>query len=145
MSADDTEVRSANQAFYRAFESLDLRRMEAAWSQDGAITCVHPGWPLASGWAEVRETWRAIFSNTVDIRFDIDEAVVDVRGDLAWVVCTERLRSRSAGGSDDAAVLATNVFRREQGSWKVAHHHASAFVHPRLPTSTGGPRRGMVH
>ena len=145
MSADESEVRSANEAFYRAFEALDLRGMEAAWSHGGAVSCVHPGWPLANGWSEVRETWRVIFENTADIRFDIEHLLVDVQGDLAWVVCTEQLRSRSAAGSDEGTVLATNVFRREDGVWKVAHHHGSPFVAPLRPRLPGGTRKGMVH
>lgn len=147
VSADEEEVRAANQSFYRAFESLDLARMDAAWSHEGMVTCIHPGWPLASGWSAVRHTWRLIFDNTADIRFRVDDERVDVHGDLAWVVCTERLVSRAAAGHDEGAVLCTNVFRREAGSWKVAHHHASPFLaapQASAPPSSGS-RRGLVH
>jgi ketosteroid isomerase-like protein len=128
VSADEEAVRNANEAFYRAFESLDLQRMEDAWCHEGRVSCVHPGWPLASDWAEVRRSWETIFANTERIRFEIGDARIEVRGELAWVVCVEWLSSQSAAGSARGAVLATNVFRRERGAWRLAHHHASPFV-----------------
>jgi ketosteroid isomerase-like protein len=124
-------VRAANQAFYRAFETLELARMEDAWAHDGQVTCVHPGWPLADGWAAVRRSWATIFENTGTIRFDVRDEQIDVRGDLAWVVCLERISSGNAEG----AVLATNVFRRgADGAWRMVHHHGSPFVAPREPS-----------
>src|SRR4051812_3013597 len=114
-------VRAANQAFYRAFESLALEWMDAVWSHAGQVTCVHPGWALADGWPAVRDSWATIFGNTADIRFTVEDEHIDVRGDLAWVVCLERIRTGGASG----AILATNVFRREGGAWRLVHHHGS--------------------
>jgi hypothetical protein len=37
-------VIEANREFYRAFESLDLEKMERVWMRDAAIVCIHPGW-----------------------------------------------------------------------------------------------------
>ena len=54
-------LRSANTRFYAAFESLDLAEMEAVWSHDDGVTCVHPGWDLLLGWDEVRERWARLF------------------------------------------------------------------------------------
>src|SRR2546421_709306 len=54
MSDEAAAVQAANQAFYRAFEALDLAAMDAVWAHEGACTCLHPGWPLCNGWAQVR-------------------------------------------------------------------------------------------
>ncbi len=126
--SDEDEVRSANQQFYRAFESLALAQMDAAWDHEGQVTCVHPGWPLAEGWPAVRQSWDTIFSNTPAIRFEVSGEHIDVRGELAWVVCIERISS----GDDRGAVLATNVLRRgSDGRWRLVHHHGSPYVAPR--------------
>jgi len=133
MSAPDEpieEVRRANQAFYRAFESLSLDRMDETWWHDGLVVCVHPGWPLAVGWLAVRETWRTIFRNTSDISFEVTDERIDVRGELAWVVCVEHLSSRSVQGEGKGVVLATNLFRREEGAWRLVHHHTSPYLAP---------------
>jgi ketosteroid isomerase-like protein len=122
-------VHQANQAFYRAFESLDLARMDEVWSHEGAVTCVHPGWPLVEGWPAVRRTWEEIFANTTEIRFDVSDERIDVGGELAWVVCTERIATRRERPTE-GATIATNVFRLEEGVWRLAHHHATPFVAP---------------
>ena len=50
MTDDDKAIEEANAGFYRAFEALDLRAMEDVWSHDEHVQCVHPGWPLLTGW-----------------------------------------------------------------------------------------------
>jgi ketosteroid isomerase-like protein len=119
-------VRRAHQAFYRAFETLRIEAMDDVWWHAGQVTCVHPGWPLADGWAEVRASWETIFKNSRDMKFDVTEERIDLRGDLAWVVCVERVSSAAGAG----AVQATNVLRREGGEWRMAHHHGSTYVRP---------------
>ena len=129
MDADRAAVRAANLAFYRAFEALDLAAMERLWVRDESASCLHPGWPLCAGWDEVRASWAAIFTNTETMRFDIADERIDVRGPLAWVVCVERIRSTGpAGDAMVGAVIATNVFRSDGGTWKIVHHHGSPHV-----------------
>ena len=48
MSAE-MSVLSANAAFYDAFQSCDVAKMKAVWSDSDDVTCVHPGHPLISG------------------------------------------------------------------------------------------------
>jgi ketosteroid isomerase-like protein len=136
MNREVEAVRMANRAFYRAFESLELAEMDEVWAQAGQVTCAHPGWTLADGWPSVRESWATIFRNTAEIRFQVSDEKIDVRGDLAWVVCVERITSGGGGG----AVLATNVFRNEAGRWRMVHHHGSPFVPAAPSRSTPKPR-----
>jgi ketosteroid isomerase-like protein len=142
MDTEAAAVRAANQAFYRAFQALDLEAMDAVWAHQGQVTCLHPGWPLAAGWDEVRASWATIFANTGAMRFEIADERVDVGGELAWVVCVERIRSASTGGEAMVgAVVATNVFRRVGGAWKIVHHHGSQHVPRRAsppPERAGG-------
>jgi len=44
--SDRDAVLEANAAFYAAFQSLDLKRMEEIWLRAPYIKCVHPGWGL---------------------------------------------------------------------------------------------------
>jgi ketosteroid isomerase-like protein len=126
MSGGDlAEVEAANLAFYRAFETLDLARMDAVWLHDERAQCVHPGWPLIVGWSAIRQSWEAIFANTTEMRFTISDARVALGGDLAWVTCTENILSDVQGRVSVTSLLATNVFERAAGSWRMVHHHAS--------------------
>jgi ketosteroid isomerase-like protein len=82
-------VQEANERFYRAFESLDLARMEQIWAHGSHVACIHPGWSRLHGWEEVRRSWAAIFQSTTEMRFTITDVRVEVRGDLGWVHCGE--------------------------------------------------------
>ena len=42
MTDDDKEIIKANERFYAAFESLDIKQMEKVWLQDAEIQCVIP-------------------------------------------------------------------------------------------------------
>jgi ketosteroid isomerase-like protein len=130
VSPEDT-VREANHRFYAAFESLDIAQMEALWSHDDAVECVHPGWDLLLGWDEVRERWERIFANTKRVRVALSCEWVRVEGDVGWVACTARVTSAFAEDFDEAVVQATNVFVRREGQWLLVVHHASP-----VPTSS---------
>ena len=128
-------VTSANAAFYRAFEALDLPAMEELWAHGDHVKCVHPGWPMLSGWQAVRASWEAIFANTHEMRFTLTDVQVAPTGDLAWVTCTENILSESDGRVGVTSILATNIFERGPGGWRMVHHHAS-HVLGRAPSSS---------
>ncbi len=118
-------INQANAAFYRAFEALDLRAMEEVWAHGEHVKCVHPGWPLLTGWEAVRASWETIFLNTQEMRFTLTDVRVAAAGDLAWVTCTENILSDTDGRVGVTSILATNLFERDRGAWRMVHHHAS--------------------
>jgi ketosteroid isomerase-like protein len=118
-------LEAANARFYEAFEALDLAAMVEVWAHGPQVKCVHPGWPLLVGWDAVRESWRTIFANTEEMRFTIADVRAERAGELGWVTCTENILSDVGGRVAVTAILATNVFVREDDSWLMVHHHAS--------------------
>ena len=123
--SDTTEVVEANARFYRAFEALDIAEMDQVWAHGEHVKCVHPGWPLLSGWDDVRESWARIFDNTAEMRFTLSNVEAVVGGDQAWVTCTENILSEAGGRISVTAILATNLFERDGAHWRLVHHHAS--------------------
>ena len=123
--SDDGEVVEANASFYRAFETLDIAEMDRVWAHGEHVQCVHPGWPLLSGWDAVRTSWETIFTNTAEMRFTVSDVHAVVGGEVAWVTCTENILSEVAGRVSVTAILATNLFERSAGGWRLVHHHAS--------------------
>ena len=119
------EVTKANQKFYEAFESLDISKMDEVWAHLDYVTCVHPGWTLRSEWPAVRDSWVLIFNNTFSMKFELTESIVQVAGDMAWVICVENIISQQADESQHARVLATNLFERIGDEWLMIHHHGS--------------------
>lgn len=125
MSPDEQEVSNANLAFYRAFESLDLKRMESLWATDIEIQCGHPGWRILRGWRPVMESWRRIFENTPSIHFTLTDVKIEIHGALAWVTLYENLNSTVEGQQVSASILTTNIFQKSTDGWRMIHHHGS--------------------
>ncbi|HUJ80174.1 MAG TPA: nuclear transport factor 2 family protein [Nitrospiria bacterium] len=130
------QVFAANQRFYEAFESLDIRRMASVWRQDDDVQCIHPGWPRLIGWQAVRDSWIRIFNNTRSMAFRISDAKITVQGLVAWVVCVERITMVVDEEPQETRVLATNIFRRrddqdQENAWLMVLHHGSPVL-PRL-------------
>jgi ketosteroid isomerase-like protein len=127
MSADEDarQVEEANGRFYQAFEARDLAEMDSMWAHGDHVRCIHPGWSMIAGWEGVRESWDAIFKDTREMRFSIGDVEVHVMGDGAWVSCTESILSQAGGNISVTTLLATNLFERRGGAWRMVHHHAS--------------------
>lgn len=130
MSEDENLVFTANEAFYRAFESLDIKRMELVWAKDELIQCGHPGWRILRGWKAVMESWRRIFENTPTIQFMLTDVSIHVRGDLAWVTLYENLNSAMGEQNVSATILTTNIFKKLNDGWRMIHHHGSSVAQP---------------
>lgn len=126
--AERVEVEEANARFYRVFETLDLRQMDEVWAHSDHVRCVHPGWGLLTGWDAVRESWEVIFKNSEEMRFSITDVNAYVEGPIGWVTCTENILSEARGNISVTSLLATNIFERSAGEWRMIHHHASHIV-----------------
>ena len=119
MSDSDT-VLAANLEFYRAFTARDFDAMEALWAQRVPVACTHPGWPVLAERAAIMESWDGILSNPDAPRVSCFDERVYLYGDLALVLCEEEL--------DGGTLAASNLFVREDGEWRIAHHHAGQIV-----------------
>ena len=119
------EVTKANAGFYQAFESLDIRQMDARWAQQEYVTCIHPGWNIRAGWPDVRDSWVRIFNNTFSMEFRLSDIMIQVAGDVAWVLCMENIANQKDGETQETQVLATNLYERTEGRWLLVHHHGS--------------------
>ena len=80
---------------------------------------------MVTGRVAVLASWERIFDNAGMMQFTVADAEAHVEGDLAWVICTERLTSVQGGRVVEGLVQTTNLFRREAGAWRIAHHHGS--------------------
>jgi ketosteroid isomerase-like protein len=118
----EQSVLDANETFYRAFAERDIGLIDTLWARDVHVTCIHPGWNLLSGREEVMASWEAILQNPGQARVVAGGAEAEVLGHAAVVVCREFV----AG----TALIATNVFVREEGQWRLQHHHSSPVVSP---------------
>lgn len=133
-AADIAEVEAANTAFYEALERGDHEELSDRWlpGEDLTVSCVHPGWPVLTGRGEVLRSYALIMANTEYIQFFLTDVNIAMTGDTALVTCTENILSGGPAEEGDALgplvgqlVVATNVFRRTAGGWKLWSHHGS--------------------
>jgi hypothetical protein len=118
---DRDAILFANEAFYRAFADRDPAAMEDLWAKDAPVVCVHPGWGPLTDRETILASWRAILTgrNAPDIRCRGPQ--VFQHRDTAIVICYEMI---GAG-----FLVATNVFVRQKGRWKMVHHQAGPTNH----------------
>jgi hypothetical protein len=116
MSADLAALEFANDAFYQAFAAASLDAMEAVWAEQPNVFCVHPGWPPLTTRAEVMASWRDILSNAGPIPVSAVAPKSTILGDTGLVCCYERFGNQH--------LVASNLFVRASGSWRMVHHHA---------------------
>lgn len=126
-SPDETAIAAANLGFYRALEARSLSAMDVVWSHSDVAGCVHPGWHRLDGWDEIRRSFENIFASSRPWTVACEDVRVVAQGETAWVSCVEVIRPFGSDRADAAARMqSTNIFVREDGDWKLLHHHASA-------------------
>lgn len=133
-SRDEIAVAASNALFYCALEDGDYPSMASVWLHSELVKCVHPGWELLIGWAEISRSWQNIFSGTHRMRVRASDVLIQVEGDFGLVSCQEHLaifiNRQSAPLS--AVTNATNLFQRVGETWRMIHHHASAVTNLRV-------------
>ncbi len=115
-----TRLRDAEAALHNG----DAGPRRAIWSRGEPVT-VFGAWKTAVGQADVSDLFgqlEASFSDCTSYRHEIIAA--DVIGDMAYTVGYEHSQVSVNGQPRTYTLRATQVYRREDGEWKVAHRHA---------------------
>ncbi len=118
--SEHADVLAANAAVYQAFADRDVKAMAELWAREAPVACIHPAWTALTGRADVLKSWEGILTNPDAPTIEVREAVVQRHGDVAIVLCRELVQGNP--------MEATNVFVREDGAWRMTHHHASAIA-----------------
>jgi len=117
---DSDAVLAANLEFYRAFTARDPAAMNALWARRAPVACLHPGWTALTDRDAIIQSWQGILSSPDAPRIACFDEQVMLYGDVALVLCEEEL--------DGGTLAASNLFIREDGEWRIAHHHAGQIV-----------------
>ena len=132
MVVEDSAI-TANEKFYKAFNSRDLSAMKEIWSSHQNVTCVHPGWSPLNGFEPIMNSWQGIFKNSGNMDIQVSDINIVTSNDLAWVSCVENLYTIASNGVLASKVFSTNLFALNKGEWKMIMHHASSM--PSTPES----------
>jgi ketosteroid isomerase-like protein len=107
-----------------ALHNGDAEPRLAIWSRQEPVT-VLGAWKSATGPEEVSDLFTQLettFSDCTSYSHEIVAA--DVIGDLAYTVGYEHTQAAIDGEPRTYTLRATQIYRREDGEWKVVHRHA---------------------
>ena len=109
-----------------AVHNGDASPRRAIWFRNDQVT-VLGAWKNASGQAELDELFAHLaesFSDCISYEFELLGA--EVFGDVAYTAGLEHTSASVNGVPSTYTLRATQIYRREDGEWKVAHRHGSA-------------------
>ena len=109
-----------------AVHNGDAGPRRAIWSRNDPVT-VLGAWRSAVGQGELDELFEHLadsFSDCTSYEFELLEA--EVLGDTAYTVGFEHTSATVHGTPRSYTLRATQIYRREDGEWKVVHRHGSA-------------------
>jgi ketosteroid isomerase-like protein len=107
----------------RALHQGDAGPRRALWSREEPVS-VLGAWRNAFGQREVDELFTALgrsFSDFTSYTFELQ--TYDVVGDLAYTAGLEDTTASVNGEPRTYTLRVTQVYRRENGEWRVAHRH----------------------
>jgi ketosteroid isomerase-like protein len=111
-----------------ALHNGDPEPRRALWSRNEPVS-VLGAWRNAFGQAEVGALFTSLgdsFSDCTSYEFEL--LAFDVAGDMAYTAGLERTSTSVDGTPRSYTLRATQVYRRENNAWKVAHRHGDTVV-----------------
>jgi len=88
---------------------------------------MHPIGGRELGRDQVLAVWEQAGPAVSDGRVTVDGLVViALSDDVAYTLGTEQFEGKAGGEMFRGEWRATNIYRREDGGWKIVHHHSDA-------------------
>ena len=109
-----------------AVHNGDAGPRRALWSRKEPVTILG-AWKNAMGQQELDELFADLAETFSDCTsFEFEQLEAEVLGDTAYTVAFEHTSASVNGVPRTYTLRATQIYRREDGEWKVAHRHGSA-------------------
>ena len=124
--SDSAMVLAQNQAFYNAFKSADIKKMDKVWTHNEFVSAIHPiSKDVILGWKGVRDSFEGVFKNYTGIDIKPVNQIVHVEGNVAWVLQNEDFTAMQGDKKIKLESGATNIFIKNFGKWLMVHHQAT--------------------
>ena len=125
MSSEDS-VRQASRQFYEALTRMangDASAMGTVWSHGAEVTALHPIGGRAVGWEAIKASFEQVAEVASEGEIELQDQLIQVAGDVAFEVGAERGRVNLGPHAVTIDHRVTNIYRREEGAWRMIHHH----------------------
>ncbi|WP_159521199.1 YybH family protein [Sunxiuqinia indica] len=124
--ANEDEVRKASSQFYTALNKMvngNAQSLKEIWSHGQQVSTMHPVGGCQIGWDDVWNSWDQVAQVSSDGKVELKDQLIVASADLAYETGTEDAEFKIAGNKVHGQVRVTNIYRKENGSWKIVHHH----------------------
>src|SRR5688572_20319037 len=107
----------------KALHNGDVAPRLAMWSHNDPVT-LFGAWLSDTGWSEVSNAFERVAARFSDCTaYEIELVAAGASGDLAYTVVYEHTTACIEGTERAYTLRVTQLYRREQGEWKVVHRH----------------------
>lgn len=124
---DEKAVVKAAAQFYVALNAMftgDLGPMKEVWSHADDVTYMGPDGGFLVGWDQVFASWEAQAAMKLGGKVKSEDMQITVGQDIAITHNYEKGTNTNVEGKpQNVSIRATNLFRKENGKWKMIGHH----------------------
>ena len=107
----------------RALHNGEAAPRRALWSRNEPVS-VLGAWRNANGQRELDELFTSLAASFSECTsYDFELLACDVVGDMAYTAGLEHTSASVDGRPRTYTLRATQIYRREEGEWRVAHRH----------------------
>ena len=120
------DVLAASAKFYDALNRMaagDATPMAEAWARSGDVSAQHPIGGRDEGYDSVIASFAKVAAIAGGGEIRLLDGRIDAGSDMAVETGVESGRLVIAGHEAEVRHRVTNVYRRGQDGWKLAHHH----------------------
>ena len=124
--SSEVDLLTANSNFYEALNGVfrgDSSAMERTWSHAQDVSYMGPDGRRHLGWSAVKADWELLASKKLGGSAKLAEVRVQPGETMAAVSGIEVGENLVDGQPQKFSIRATNIFRKEEGGWKLIAHH----------------------
>ncbi len=125
-SESEKGVKEAAMQFYSALNTMfkgDVSTMIELWSHAPDVTYLGPQGGILIGWDQVRNAWEEQAALKLGGQVNPEDMHITVGDKIGITHNYERGTSYVDGKPVTVDIRATNIFRLEEGKWKMISHH----------------------
>ncbi|MFM2207285.1 MAG: hypothetical protein RL213_1260 [Bacteroidota bacterium] len=123
----DSSLKAANDAFYAALNANFIGNtvpLEEIWSHGDDVSDQGPFGARLDGWKAVNDEFLKEGAMKLGGKVICKDLILRHGTDMGYTACIEEGENMSADGKPVVVRFrATNIFRKENGQWKMVHHH----------------------
>ena len=125
---EEEAVNAAADRFFAALNAMftgDLGPMEALWSHADDVVYMGPAGIFLTGWPAVLEDWEKQAALNLGGEIHTTQRHITVGDGLAVTHHRAEATNRDSDGNMvNVTMRGTNVFRKEDGEWRMIAHHS---------------------